>query len=160
MGKRRPTERQHQVQRAPSGLGAPRPRVSFCHLPGEVSVGRGAWWKRGGQTSLVAQCLGPVLSLQGLRFSPWLGYTGPPRCVVWAKKGGGGFPGGGGRSAIGSAPSSETHVHPYLLTGAAWSRSESAERSLHPQHLGPGRNLWFSAACPSFLILGLKTQDP
>ena len=49
MGKRRPAERQHQVQRAPSGLGAPRPRVSFCHLPGEVSVEHGAWSERGGR---------------------------------------------------------------------------------------------------------------
>ena len=154
VGERRPAERQHQVQRAPSGLGAPRPRVGVCHLPGKVRVEQGARWRSGGWASLVVQWLGSVLSLPGARVQALVGVHGV------ARERGGGFPGGGGRSAIGSAPSLEIRVHPRLLTGAAWSRSDSAGRTLHPQLLGPQEESLAFCCLPFFADLRIQDTGP
>ena len=111
---------------------------------GEAGVGL-PWWSSG-----EALCF----HRQGHVFRPWLG------CMVWPKKGGGGFPGGGGRSAIGSAPSLEIHVHPRLLTGAAWSRSDSAGRTLHPQLLGPREESLAFCCLPFFADLRIQDTGP
>lgn len=119
VGKRLPAERQHQVQRAPSSLGPHVPESAFATCLAQVSVEHGAWSERGGRDLLVVQWLGSVLSLPRAQVQSLVGVQrSHTLCGVYKKKRWRGFR-DGERSAISSALSSETHVHPHLLMGAA-----------------------------------------